>query len=283
MMRFWRIKSPSYESDYRHSYINGSLEHPFGLPGIECDVCGDTWGGSRILPYDCPPSFRHHKNIVKKWPITREEHAALQKQMLRTLHIEGQPFAALRPGDDFQPCFLDVPSCPCADFLWPSLGSLVVSERIKNVLVTSWPNDIVACPVSLRKIGKREAKLAPPMPSTGEPEDIINEVPLSKDVSQIGPYFEILVQKESGFPLGGTPLNTCAGCGRPNVDNSTRELRMTPEMWKGDHLFFLATTLYVLITDKVREQLDSMRPTNVLFEEMETPNQAMHQRPHLGK
>jgi hypothetical protein len=44
--------SPDYGSDYRYSYINGSLEHRFGLPGVDCDVCGQTWGGSRVLPYE---------------------------------------------------------------------------------------------------------------------------------------------------------------------------------------------------------------------------------------
>jgi hypothetical protein len=43
-MQFWRIFNPDYESDYQHSYINGGLEHPFGMPGIECDVCHQTWG-----------------------------------------------------------------------------------------------------------------------------------------------------------------------------------------------------------------------------------------------
>ena len=56
--RFWKISWPDYESDYRHSYINGGLDYPFGLPGIDCDVCGKTWGGSRILSYECPESLK---------------------------------------------------------------------------------------------------------------------------------------------------------------------------------------------------------------------------------
>ena len=43
---------------------------------------------------------------------------------------------------------------------------------------------------------------------------------------------------------------------------------MVPEMWKGDSIFFLATTLYVVITDKVWQLLARDRPTNVIFEEM---------------
>jgi hypothetical protein len=267
-MRFWRINSPEYESDYKDSYVNGSLEHPFGLPGVNCDVCGKMWGGSRILPFNCPESFHSHKNITNRWPIAPAEHEALQKSLMAVLPINGDPFVCLRPGDDFQPCFLDVPSRPRADFLWASLGSLIVSERIKDILVETCPSDISACPVSLRKIGKREAKLPSPTPSTGEPEDIINEVPMLKATSEIGPYFEMVILKESAYPPGGTPKRICPRCKRPDVDNSTRELRMTPEMWKGDKIFLLATTLYVVITDELRERISRHCPTNVVLEEI---------------
>lgn len=267
-MRFWRVKDPEYDSDYKYSYVNGSLEHPFGLPGVNCDVCGDTWGGSRILPFDCPEYFRSHKNITNRWPISLAEHEAIQKNLMALLPIKGDPFVGLCPGDDFQPCFLDVPSRPRVDFLWSSLSSLIVSERIKNTLIESCSGDIAACPVTLRKIGKREANLPPPIPSTGEPEDIIDEVPILKVTSEIDPYFEIIMLKESEYPPGGTPTRICLGCKRPDVDNSTRELRMTPEMWKGDNIFFLASTLYVVITDHVRERLAREHPTNVVFEEI---------------
>ena len=135
-MRFWRLMSPDYGSDYRYSYINGSLAHPFGLPGVDCDVCGQTWGGSRVLPYEYPESLRSHRKATDRWPISRSEHLALQKQLLNQLGLAGDPFVDLRPGDSFQPCYLDVPSRPRADFLWSSIGVLVVSERIKESLIS---------------------------------------------------------------------------------------------------------------------------------------------------
>jgi Protein of unknown function (Gmx_para_CXXCG) len=267
-VRFWRIESPEYDSDDKHTSVNGSLEHPFGLPGVACDVCGDRWGGSRILPFDCPESFRHHEKLTNRWPISRAEHEALQKELMASIPFQGHPFIGLRPGDDFQPCFLDVPSRPRADFLWSSIGSLVVSERIKNALVESCAADIAVCPVTIRKIGKREAKLPLPMPSPGKPAGMIDEVPILKDTSAIGPYFEVLILKESEYPPSGTPTRLCPGCRRPDVASSTRELRMTPDMWKGDTIFFLATTLYVVITDELRERLVRHRPTNAFFEEI---------------
>ena len=50
---------------------------------------------------------------------------------------------------------------------------------------------------------------------------------------------------------------------------------MTSEMRRGDHVFFLATTLYVLVTDEVGQRSDGLRATNDAFEEMKTPNQTM--------
>jgi hypothetical protein len=151
--------------------------------------------------------------------------------------------------------------------LWSSLGSLVVSERIKNALLESCSGDIAVCPVTLRKIGKLDANLPPPDPSTGEPEDIINEVPILKDISGIGPYFEIIILKESEYPPGGTPTEICAGCRRPKINKSTREICMRLEMWKKDNIFFLSTTLRIMITDEIRERLARYNPTNVIFEE----------------
>jgi len=166
-MRFWRLNVPNYESDYRHSYINGQLHYPFGLPGVECDVCCQTSGGCRVRSYECPEELRSHKNLAQRWPIPRSEHSLLQQQVLTALGAKGESFVDLGPGDSFQPCYLEIPSRPRADFLWLSAGVLVVSERIKGVFETICGDNAAVRPIILRKIGKREAKLPPPMPSTG--------------------------------------------------------------------------------------------------------------------
>jgi hypothetical protein len=262
---FWRIIHPPYDSDYKHTYINGDLEHPYGLPGVSCDACGATWGGGRILSCKCPMEFQRYKKIRSGWPISRTDHATLQGALMTALRMEGEPFAALRPGDRFQPAFLDVPSRPRADFLWPSLGSLIVADRVRDLLLGLAGKDIAVCPTTLRKIGRRNAKLPPPMPSTGEPEDIINEVPLLNDSNAAGSYSEILIQNESGFPPGGAPISVCTGCRRETI-GPNRRFRMTPEMWNGHAIFFMATTLYVLVTDDLKKAIEKLRPSNVAFE-----------------
>jgi hypothetical protein len=268
-MRFWRLMSPHYDSDYRDSYINGDLEHPFGLPGVHCDVCGQTWGGSRVLPYEYPESLRNHKKARDRWPIPRNKHSALQGELLSQLGLAGEPFVDLRPGDSFQPCYLDVPSRPRADFLWAASGVLVVSERIKETLVSLCRDEIAVQPITLRKIGKREAKLAAPMPTTGEPEDIIHEVPLLTDKTGVGPYYEILPLKESNVPRNRPVKGVCSGCHREAVEvvypPELNRPRMVDEIWRGDSISYLATTLYIIVSNDIKEALARIRPSNVDF------------------
>lgn len=266
--KFWRLDHPDYNSDYAHTFINGALDHPFSLPGVECAVCKETWGGSRILPYQCPESLQRRKEIKNPWPISLAEHKKLQAEALTALRSEGFEVDSLKPGDALQPCYLDAPSRPRADFLWSSIGSLVVSHRIKDLFEKHAIAKVAFAKVEMRKVGKREAKLPPPIPTSGEPEDLINEAPLLTDTSTIGPYYELIVLNESGYPPGGAPKSICSGCGRPDVDNKRRRIVMTPEMWKGDPIFFLSTTLYVIVTNDLKESLESNNPTNVVFKEI---------------
>ena len=262
-MRFWHIYSPDYESDYHHSYINGSLEHPFGMPGIKCDVCHHAWGGGRILPLDCPASLRNHKNIKAGWPIPPEQHHALQRKIQDEFIKIGVVCPPLQPGDDFQPCYLDVPSKPKADFLWASLGSLVVSRRIKDLFDSMEIKEVVYCPVTLRKIGKRNARLPAPIPSTGEPEDIIKEMPMLVQTDSVGPYFELIVQAKAGEMPGDEPLSICSGCGRKTFRQTDTRCVMVDSRWKGADIFW-AGMLHV--TDRLKLALQKIKATNVQFQ-----------------
>jgi hypothetical protein len=140
---------------------------------------------------------------------------------------------------------------------------LVVSERIKSLLISVCPKDVSVCPVTLRKIGKRSAKLEPP--ESGEPEDMFAELPASRRAPGVGKYFEILIRNESGYPPGGTPERVCAGCRRPTIGQH-RKFRMTPKMWTGSRIFYMATTLYIIITDDLRCRIEKVHSTNVHFE-----------------
>ena len=265
-MDFWYIGGPDTSSDYRHSYVNGSLHHPYGLPGIVCDVCGQSWAGFRTLGDCCPVDLRNEQAIIQRSPIGRTEHVALQERILRELGKKGHPFVDLRPGDRLQPSYLNVPSRPCADFLWPDAGNgLVVSERVKDLLRELCRDEVAIYPVILGRIGAGDARARTPRPRTGEPEDLINEVTLLNDHSDVGPYHEVIVLNESRYPPD-TTIQTCEGCGRSEINCPNRALAiMTAQMWRGQSIFVLAPTRLILITDDLRKRIRRLRPTNVEF------------------
>lgn len=273
-MKFWQISAPNYASDYQDSNINGSVEHELTLPSVDCDLCMMSWGwsGLRSVPFGCPESQRSemqtrddHRNLF------REEHRRLQQKVLELANVKGEPFIDIRPGYRFPPLFLDVPSRPRADFLWP-FGGLLVSGRVRDLLVDACRDDVAMFAVTLRKVGKRNAKLPAPIPISGEPEDIINEVPLLDDPSGVGPYYEVIPRHASNEPPGRIIESSCTACGRVKnkaVYSSRPEpLRMTEATWKGHSIFYLGGTLHIVVTDKVKKALQSVRPSNLQLTEV---------------
>jgi hypothetical protein len=104
------------------------------------------------------------------------------------------------------------------------------------------------------------------MPTTGEPEDIMNEVPLLRSTTEVGPYYEIVPLNESDIPQDRRSRRRCPGCQRLDVevvDSEKTTLRMTDDMWKGHNIFYLGSTLFILVSDKIRETLLRYRSSNL--------------------
>jgi hypothetical protein len=107
------------------------------------------------------------------------------------------------------------------------------------------------------------------MPRTGEPEDIIDEVSILSDKTGVRPYYQVLPLRESDYPRDRPVKVVCTGCHRENVDVidilAGERVLMTDEIWKGNNIFHLATTLYIIVTDEIKKALSTLRPTNVTF------------------
>ena len=216
--RFWRLQAPDYDSDDQDTYVNGSFDRSHGMPGIRCVSCGQTWGDSRVMPFPCPPAMRSHPNLLDAAPIPSPDHRELRRLVLAALRREGFASdldeATIR--GDFLGGDLSVPSRPRADFLWPTLGSLIVSRRVRDVLIDSASGAVAAAPVTLAKIGRREANLQPP--SSVEPEELVERLAVERPALDAGPYFEVAMCRESGDALGNlkptnvslTPLGPAA-------------------------------------------------------------------------
>ena len=262
-MQFWELIAPDYD-DYRDSYINGALIYPFRLPAVRCETCSRAYGDDRILPFQLPEAFRKRKEIRKGWPLPRPDFEQLANQIEQELRASGIESPQLGPRDTFQPGFLDVPSKPRADFLWCCFGGPVVSERVRELLATIGVADVEFWPVKLRKIGSKEAKLRPPIPESGEPEDIINSVPLLKDAAALGPYYKMRVNAKSDYPPGGRPDRVCPVCGFGSAPSLVRMV-MLDGMWDGHDIFFLGGTGFLMVTDRVKIRLQSLGVTNVEY------------------
>ena len=267
-MKFWRLDRPKCD-DYRSAFANGALEHPYRLPEIKCKVCGGgNCGDDRVLPYECPVAWRTRKFKDPK-PVSLAEFNHLVKELQGSVSSTVRlPDSMIRPWCDLQPCFLDIPSKPTTDFLWCYSGSVSVSERVKNLFEELKVADVAFAPVIMRKVGARPAKLPPPMPSTGEPEEIINEVSVRKFPKTGNRYYELIVLAKSKPPPSRIPTFICSVCGAKKVDWTSRKpLMMRPSMWTGAEIFYIATTGYLLITANLRKHLLRLRPSNVDIQE----------------
>jgi hypothetical protein len=259
------MQAPEYSSYSQDLNINGNLEYIYRLPGLFCSACGATYGGSRILSVSAPPQIRNDNRFMSRWPISDVEHALLQKELAGYLKEEFVPFVTFRPGDNFQPAYLDIPAKPTADFLWPNIRSFVVSERMKKLVFDELSGDVEIVPVQLRKIGKLNVKLASGIPDSGKSEANSDEAELNNPADSIGKYYQVLVRSESDYPTGGTPVSTCPLCKRKSIEEEKRELIMKEEMWSGQQIFFLKTTLHVVVTEPLAEKIRSIQASNVEF------------------
>jgi hypothetical protein len=202
---------------------------------------------------------------MSRWPVSDEEHAILQKELADYLEKKLVTFVTFRPGDNFQPAYLDIPSKPAADFLWPNIRSFVVSERMKKLVFDELSGDVEIVPVQLRKIGKLNVKLPSGIVDSGKPEANIDDSERHNCDDSIGTYYQVLVRSESDYPTGGTPFSTCPLCKRKSIEEEKRELIMKEEMWSGQQIFFLKTTLHVVVTEPLAEKIRRVQASNVDF------------------
>jgi len=266
-MKFWQIEAPHYGSDYKSLFINGLIEHPYNLPFVDCDSCGQRFLADHSLPYECPPAFR--KKFSNSEALTIEEFENITEPVRRAVQKIGLRKEVVQPRCFLLPSFLDIPSKPEADFLWPSSSfSPLVTERVRGKLESLKIREIAFAEVTLRKVGKKSPKLPAPIPSTGEPGDIIGEVSTTRFPKTGHTYFELCVYGRSGPPPGRELKSVCSTCGNKDFNWArSKELVMTESMWTGLDIFVLETTAIILVTDKLKQELQKLRPTNVEFVE----------------
>jgi hypothetical protein len=246
----------THHSPTHHSPIRVSLPGKVRIPGIQCATCGQIWvKAARVASVECPISLRRD---FPRSPISLPRYRELCDTICSLSKCTP---ADLSPGTSLLPSSMAIPSLPEADFLWGSLGSVVVSERIKNCFAHARFSGTLLFPITISKVGRRKAKLPAPIPDSGEPDDIMdlaNHVP----ASNVGQYFEVIITSDSHRVRGTEPTAVCAVCGFEQW-LPPKQWTMDESLWTGTDVFCLAPTSVIVVTDRVKKRLVEIGATNV--------------------
>ncbi|MBL9170811.1 MAG: hypothetical protein JNN07_23970 [Verrucomicrobiales bacterium] len=215
------------------------------------------------MPYECPSPLREAFSDPKA--VTIEEFDSIAEPVRRAILQLGVRKDVVQPHCSLLPSFLDIPSRPEDDFLWPG-SSPLVTERVREKVESLKIREVAFAEVTLRKVGRESSKLPAPIPSSGEPEDVITEVRTTLFPDGEGRYFELCVYGRSAPPPGRELKSVCSTCGNKDFKWArSKELVMTESMWTGLDIFVLETTRIILVTEMLKQEIQKLGPTNVEF------------------
>ncbi len=212
------------------------------------------------FPKPCRASLR----LRVPGTIDVDEFQGLDRLVRKTLREQGVEIEELRPGDLFQPGILEVPSFPKADFLWSSVRAPVVSDRIKTLFEGNEVTGVALCPVVIEKVGKSSSAAIPQIPTSGEPEEILQEVQWGEYQGDVG-YFEMVVTGKSLRPPEVSTIEICERCHRETLDQNHYRVEMRKEFWLGEDVFYFGESLWIIVTERVKDLLDHAKATNIEF------------------
>ena len=267
MTRFWRLAAPTRD-DYRAVFVNGEVRCQHELPAVGCRTCARLRHSGRVLPVDCPPAWQARPEVTphprRDHRVTNAEFAKLRAELEPDIGPLPPAVGALEPGDRFQPLLLRVPSRPTADFLWPGVGDLLASDRVRALWEHEGFTGAVFSRTDFERVGRRSPG-APLRTRGGEPEGAMRSAAAVADPTGLPRYWHVSVTGTSELPPGVDASSVCAECGRAVVPafGSSRRIVFEPRMWRGTDASVLATTLHVVVTDRVRAALERLSVTNV--------------------
>jgi len=269
MTPFWRLTTPA-QDDYRAIFVNGEVRCEHELPTVGCRTCARLRSSGRVLPVDCPPTWRSRPEVSprprREHRVTNAEFAELRTKLGADVGPLPSTLGDLEPGDRFQPVLIRVPSRPSADFLWPGVGELLVSERVRLLFELEGFTGAVFSRAEFERVGRRAADAAL-RPRGGEPEGTLRRAVPVADTNGLPRYWYMTITGTSELPPGVETSSVCAECGRAVVPafGSARRIMFESRMWRGEDVALLATTLHVIVTDRVRRALEDIDATNVQF------------------
>jgi hypothetical protein len=265
-MKFYLLHQPVSDDNFLDRMLNGTGDYKFCMPGIICPSCGPT-GGIRVIPHELPLRYRRQRKFTQFCHLEIDQFARLATEVSQAIFDETGDTISLLPGDMFVPAVLNLPTLPMVDFLW-NLPQVYVSERVRAALSKAPELGVVFKRVKLENVGKdtysdqwvRPQKLQ-------EEDDVMRHVRKLGDISKVTPYFELVITSESKTVAGPSPPpEACPYCSIVRYDLGTRQYEFKPEMWSGRHIFYLRSTLRIVISEQMKNlfELENFSNINII-------------------
>ncbi len=240
-MTFFALQEPNTGSDYKHTQVNGEARTTYGMPGVECSVCGRVGPlGHGTLPYRLPPALTADRHLQDRWPVPEVEWHALKDKVEAALR-ESQPgFEALGRFTGFPPITWKVPSRPTGDFFWAHCDGPIVSRRIADALRSLDATGFALIPVDEVRSGRRSASEDLPIPESGEPEDLLDWATEAREGG--GGFFLRSVLTKGNLTSRMERHPACTGCGYAETTRRKGWEAWEDAIWPGEDIFHFPTT-----------------------------------------
>ncbi|MCW3098390.1 MAG: hypothetical protein JWL77_4008 [Chthonomonadaceae bacterium] len=201
----------------------------FGLPGVTCDACGETWANMMgRIPKDLPDN--HPLRSRRRWPVSVAELNLIRADVRQVLNLPLE--TPLLPGTNIGVLDLWTKSAKLAAFEWPAVHVLVVREDVVAFLqehkIAGWE----IAPVRVEGIRR---------------------------VESIPTMYQLFVTGTGGVPITDPPIvqrSHCEVCGRTEyVGNNPSSFQLDLSQWDGSDIFRFAAPYqgYIFVTERLAE------------------------------
>jgi uncharacterized double-CXXCG motif protein len=214
--------------------------HKWGLPGLRCSVCHQTWSNTGLAyPEIDLSSLPNNKRYLDFWPVPLDVFTSLCEPLM-PLAPDG---ALLLPGTNFGP-LIGTLKGEFGDFIWPIDWWLLIQETALARLREASLNLPIAVKTQIKTQGKRKVEMME---------------------FQIMPHGKIA---PASFNAAiGEP---CSGCGRRETPSLQKVVVERNSIPRGVDLFRLSNfTTIILATEKFVDAVGRLHLSDILFREVE--------------
>ncbi|ACL04709.1 hypothetical protein Dalk_3019 [Desulfatibacillum aliphaticivorans] len=154
--------------------------------------------------------------------------------------------------------------------MWPTtLICTVVSKEVKDVFINNEITGVNFRKVDIDGIGKHEPwDDYPVVDDSIAMLDLVELTEKEEDPEQYGPLYQMVILFESGYPPGIKIVNRCRKCGYIEIDNEDMEISLSSKTVPEADIFFLKSTRYIVVSDKVKLLMEKSNFSNVSFQKV---------------